>query len=287
MDPLPEVTAIRAHFAEVLGSDYQALMSKGNGVAEVEMMSDVATSRVASPAPLLSYKTSTRAPVMSTIQTAGQNITPDLPATYRTKWTHSEKRKFEQLMIKYKDEPVAQRKYEKIAAALGTRTVNQVLSRFNKLTAKGSVRERTKDVQRIDELLAKWNATQAKLGEKAKKSSEYIRLQTQAQQLIRARHILHTGESITIHWGETCAFCQSSPIIGTRWQCLTCPEQPSVCDESSCKEKHGSHQLVRLDVSADAGEAPKAVGMWKHRPDQYNNDEFAYLDPSRIQQNLV
>ena len=63
-----------------------------------------------------------------------------------------------------------------------------------------------------------------------------------------------------------------------------CPEQPSVCDESGCKEKHGSHQLVRFDVSVDTGEAPKAVGMWKHRPDQYNDDEFAYLDPSRAQQ---
>ena len=144
--------------------------------AEMEVTSDV-TSRIASPVPPLSYKTSTRAPVMSGVQATGQSIiASDLPATYRTKWTPSEKRKFEQLMIKYKDEPVAQRKYEKIAAALGTRTVNQVLSRFTKLAAKASVRERTKEVQRIDELLDMWNTIQAKLSERAKKSAEYARL---------------------------------------------------------------------------------------------------------------
>ena len=285
LDPLPEVTAIRAQFAEILGSDYQALVSKG-GSADADVASEVA-SRVASPAPVLSYKTSTRAPVMSTPQAAPQPISTDLPATYRTKWTHTEKRKFEHLMIKYQEEPVAQRRYEKIAAALGTRTVSQVLSRVTKLAAKLSARERSKDVQRIDELLEKWNTIQAKLGESARKSVEHARLQTKANQLIRARRILHTGELITIHWGEMCTLCQSLPIIGTRWQCLTCPGQPSVCDESACKEKHATHQLVRLDVSAEDEEAPKAIGMWKHRPEQYDDDEFAYLDPSRVHPNLV
>lgn len=287
-----DVANIRAQFGDLLGADYQAIMGRGSALPDTETASELG-SRVASPAPIippLSYKTSQRVPVTSSALSS--SVVPSvanpeqLPANYRTPWTAGEKRRLEQLLARFPEEPVAARRHAKVAAALGTRTAQQVASRLGKMASKAVRREQqSPELVRVDEMLAKKDKILATLTEGAKKSDAFAELMAVSQQLEQARQIILSGQSTSIHWGRSCLLCHSDPIIGSRWQCLDCADSKNAFD--FCKHCHGKHhasnkghRIVRFDVPPHESKE-RSIGLWAQRSEQVIEDEFAYLDPSR------
>lgn len=285
---------IRAQFGELLGADYQAIMGRGSVLPDTETTSELG-SRVASPAPILpppSYKTSQRVP--ATLSTLSSTVVPgaaanpeqQLPANYRTPWTEGEKRRLEQLLVRFPEEPVAAKRHAKIAAALGTRTAQQVASRLGKMAAKAARRaHQSPQLARVDEMLARRDKVLATVTEEAKRSDAFAELLAVSRQLEQARHILASGQSTPIHWGRTCLLCHSNPIIGSRWQCLDCADSKNAFDFCmNCHGKHHAsnegHRIVRFDVPPYASNE-RGIGLWTQRSEQIIEDEFAYLDPSR------
>lgn len=71
----------------------------------------------------------------------GRQFDQTKPETFNQLWTYEEQMKLEELLLEYPPEAVEMRRFEKIAKALGNRTVHQVASRvqkyFQKLHASG------------------------------------------------------------------------------------------------------------------------------------------------------
>ncbi|KAJ3044222.1 ZZ-type zinc finger-containing protein 3 [Rhizophlyctis rosea] len=186
-------------------------------------------------------------------------------------WTDEEQAKLVDLLELFPEEPVHQRRLEKIAAAMGTRTARQVGRRvqklFEQLRAAGkplpgrsitnehaSSTPKTGNVGRIaGAYYTKFGNSRSISGAKVvmsddedsgsddgipaelKDSEEYkelVRLRNMAKK--RAGPIVPAGhESEAVHHGFSCDACGSEPIVGIRWKCMDCPEETQVdlCDE--------------------------------------------------------
>lgn len=208
--------------------------------------------------------------------------TIELPATYKTKWTSAEERHFERLLQKYPANPKmsTSQRYALIAAELGTRTQQQISGRLSKMHMRAGKRAKDPRLQRIEQLLEKFEEVE----KQADKSTEDWRLlDLMTRQMRRAHTIINIRMNVSIHWNRQCAYCKATPIIGLRWQCLVCPEEPSLCDD--CRSGHPTkHHLIRFEYPETC--LSRAIGKWRHRPEAFAENEFAYLDPSRCKDRL-
>ncbi|XP_047514659.1 ZZ-type zinc finger-containing protein 3 [Pieris napi] len=79
--------------------------------------------------------------IETAMKVRGRTFTDSKPETFNQLWSFEEQKRLEELLEIYPEEPIEARRYKKIAAALGTRTTTQVMSRiqkyFNKLAKAG------------------------------------------------------------------------------------------------------------------------------------------------------
>lgn len=199
--------------------------------------------------------------------------------THNIPWSDDEKRKLDYLLTVFPEEDIQARRYAKIAAALGTRTGNQVASRVQKIAAKAQ-RHREKALrsgkaspaasdtdinspsstldQGTSELVAELEAFFSKSSDPNIKStpeySEYLRLKSQLEA------IAENPVNGVLHVGYKCDFCGIEPIIGPRWTCCSCPKDcPPIdlCDNCVTKgfetDKHKlTHFMKKIDFSEES-----------------------------------
>lgn len=175
------------------------------------------------------------------------------PETFNQLWTYEEQRRLEELLIEHPPEVVEMRRFEKIAKALGNRTVQQVASRvqkyFQKLHSAGmpvpgrlpKARNRHNFLRNKRSLLkpstffpAYKVPVQIPENGQSSSSSQVFSSSSQVfskewkpkEEKARTIEILETvkdakqrfSEDVK-HDGFTCDFCLESPIIGIRWHC--------------------------------------------------------------------
>lgn len=236
------------------------------------------------PVPLISTPVSmmTTSSTVSTTPSATNSIkirirkassqTPEQTSiTHNIPWSDDEKRKLEYLLTVFPEEDIQARRYAKIAAALGTRTGNQVASRVQKLGAKA---QRNKEkalkaggvgasnssgldeqtVQLVAELEKFFaDSTDPKVKE-TPEYAEYLRLKGQLES-IAANPI-----NGVLHIGFKCDCCGVEPIIGPRWTCCSCPKEAGPIDLcGGCVSKgfqtvyHKQfHVMKKIDFSEDS-----------------------------------
>ncbi|KAJ3280703.1 ZZ-type zinc finger-containing protein 3 [Borealophlyctis nickersoniae] len=189
-------------------------------------------------------------------------------------WTDDENRRLVDLMEVYPEEPVAMRRFEKLAAALGTRTARQVGSRVQKIlserktagsgrvnTPKTSSPFRSGSSGRVAgqfynnkstglRYLSKMGMTMSLTddgGDNASDSDKDIdpalKNTEEYKELVRLRKLAkataavpaaHTSDPV--HHGFKCDRCDIEPIVGTRWKCKQCPDDAQV---DLCSDCHG------------------------------------------------
>ncbi|KAJ3052642.1 ZZ-type zinc finger-containing protein 3 [Rhizophlyctis rosea] len=222
------------------------------------------------------------------------------------------RRKLVSLLEIFPEEPVAQRRFEKIASAIGTRTARQVGSRvqkyFAELKAAGLPlpgRSSTSDMSitpvrttgRISgaHYVNRNTGSRAPSGSKVvmsddesdaedglgipselKATEEYkelVRLRTLAK--VRAAHVIPSGhESDPVHRGFSCDSCSAEPIVGIRWKCLDCPYEMQV---DLCDDCHGSGFVTeyhRPDHHFEKVVTPEPV---PEDHDELPSGEYGYL----------
>ena len=165
--------------------------------------------------------------------------------TYNIPWTREEKMRLNDLLLQYPEEPVAARRYAKIAAALGTRSATQVFTRVTKLMA--SKRAHLADVSDSEPVdpspsapNTTANATQKPATDTAE-YKEYIKLKRALEQ-----ELINAGTA-PIHSGIACAACHARPIIGIRYRCLDCLHD--LCDVCFVPGKSENvHHLHRVQT---------------------------------------
>lgn len=164
-------------------------------------------------------------------------------AHYNLPWSDEEKRRLDELLLIYPEEPVNSRRYAKIAQALGTRTSSQVSNRIHKLIAKKlrhTKKEAEANRQQASKLLKAINKTEGieqiveedelelEVDDELKASAdyqEYVRLKQQLDE-IKAQALEHPGYK--------CDGCGMEPIIGARYHCKNCAS-PEMDFCESCK----------------------------------------------------
>lgn len=194
------------------------------------------------------------------------------PLTHNIPWSDDEKRKLDYLLTVFPEEDIQARRYAKIAAALGTRTGNQVASRIQKIAAKAQ-RHKEKALRNagtaspapaLDEgtagLVAELEAFFAKSNDpKIKETAEYteyLRLKGQLEAIAK------NPVNGVLHVGFKCDCCGTEPIIGPRWTCCSCPKDASpidLCD--SCVSKGfetGSHKAFHVMKKIEFSEEAEA-----------------------------
>jgi hypothetical protein len=172
-------------------------------------------------------------------------------AHYNLPWSDEEKRRLDELLLVYPEEPVNSRRYAKIAQALGTRTASQVSNRIHKLLAK-KLRQTKKEAeanrQQANKLLKVINKNtptstegqsigqimeedelELEVDDELKASEDY-------QEYMRLKHQLDEIKAQALeHPGFKCDGCGMEPIIGARYHCKDC-SSPEMDFCSSCKE---------------------------------------------------
>jgi len=175
------------------------------------------------------------------------------PETFKKPWTVEEQLRLEELLIEYPPERNESNRYRKIADALGTRNLRQVCSRVQKYNMKmkkvGSIKSinaNSKNLNKKTVSLSHKN-TGALL-----KPTTFIPSTTLIDDVdvYNANHnnfnVSHKNIEMSnktklaildevlkdkltekncpiVHVDYACCVCQSSPIIGTRWNCNDCP----------------------------------------------------------------
>jgi hypothetical protein len=175
--------------------------------------------------------------------------------THNVPWSDDEKRKLEYLLTVFPEEDVQARRYAKIAAALGTRTANQVASRYQKLLTKAQRNKREGEtsfpssqtplsdanvalVAELDVLFASSVDPDIK---STPEYEEYCRLKAQLD-AIKANPL-----NGVIHHGFKCDCCGSDPIIGPRWTCISCPRnEPSIDLCPGCVSRGFETQIHKM-----------------------------------------
>lgn len=174
--------------------------------------------------------------------------------THNVPWSDDEKRKLGYLMGVYPEEDIAARRFAKIAAALGTRTPNQVASRIQKLQAKLQKQHKPdaptasladdKSASLLHELEELFAQNPDPALKQTPEYEEYCRIK--AQVLAIQQNPLNG----VVHNGFSCDCCGTEPIIGPRWSCTTCPVQCAsvdLCNHciSRCFET-GAHSMSHV-----------------------------------------
>lgn len=204
--------------------------------------------------------------------------------THNIPWSDDEKRKLDYLLTVFPEEDIQARRYAKIAAALGTRTGNQVASRVQKIAAKAQ-RHREKALrlgqsdnysspnpntyntgyestpkldQGTSELVAELESFFAQSTDPNIKStpeySEYLRLKGQLEAIAK------NPVNGVLHVGYKCDCCGIEPIIGPRWTCCSCVKDAppiDLCDICVTKgfetDKHKTaHYMKKIDFSEES-----------------------------------
>lgn len=177
----------------------------------------------------------------------------DKPETFKKPWTVEEQLHLEELLIEYPPERNESNRYRKISEALGTRTLRQVCSRVQKYNMKmkkvGSIKPinaSSKNLNKKTVFLSHkntgallkpttfipsttliddvdvYNANKDKFSVNHKniEMSKEAKL-TILNEILKDK--LSENSNSTIHMNFKCCICQTSPILGTRWNCSNCP----------------------------------------------------------------
>ncbi|XP_073993104.1 ada2a-containing complex component 1 [Rhodnius prolixus] len=188
------------------------------------------------------------------IKVRGRVYNEEKPETFNQLWTVEEQLRLEALLVEFPPEPVENRRWKKIADALGNRTTQQVCSRvqkyFKKLhkagldvpaTSKRYGRQKPSHVhKRHKHLLYKPTtffpgAAMAVLGDsdgESSSSSDTADLTHWNEILLMIKSEKSSSETApkVHHYGYKCDRCSESPIVGLRWECATCPTV-SMCSD--------------------------------------------------------
>ncbi|CAH1170310.1 unnamed protein product [Phaedon cochleariae] len=236
-------------------------------------------------------------------------------------WTIEEQKKLEELLLVYPPEPVERKRYQKIAKALGNRTVSQVSSRIQKYFLKlyraglpipgrpPKSGERNKKSlhkhQRFNHYLWKpttffpefttpvvMNDQEATPGPSIHtipststattsnpsnyllqseyhhqnndvRQKSFAELQLQLLKRVRNEKILEQQEANMFkHVGYKCDFCDSDPIEGARWHCISCSESIDFCTDCVISQLYSntchppSHTLALFRNDSDNPNVP-------------------------------
>lgn len=208
------------------------------------------------------------------------NAPENTSLTHNIPWSDDEKRKLDYLLNVFPEEEIQARRYAKIAAAMGTRTGNQVASRVQKIAAKaqrhkekalknGAVNNNTgtlespQPVNILDEgaasLVAELESFFSKSTDpKVKETPEYAEYLQLKRQL---EAIAVNPVNGILHVGYKCDCCGIEPIIGARWTCCSCPKDAvpiDLCDGCVTKNFETAqhkcfHVMKKIDFSDDSG----------------------------------
>lgn len=179
---------------------------------------------------------------------------------YNLPWSEEEKKRLEELLVIFPEEPVSSRRYAKIAEALGTRTASQITNRIHKLNAKRA-KFAKREAEAAREQAAKLLKSLKKSGvnmdgtqdddlmlevdDETKQSAdyqEYIRLKEQLDD-IKAQVIEHAGYQ--------CDGCSMEPIIGIRFHCETCMTDYDLCQNCMSSNEHDpSHNFAKVTTAS-------------------------------------
>jgi len=173
--------------------------------------------------------------------------------TFKKPWSVEEQLRLEELLIEYPPERNESNRYRKIAEALGTRNLRQVCSRVQKYNMKmkkvGSIKTintNSKNLNKKTVFLSHkntgallkpttfipsttliddvdvYNANQNKfsLSHKNIEMNNDKKLEILNEVL---EDKLSENNCMVVHKDFKCSVCQSSPIVGTRWNCSDCP----------------------------------------------------------------
>jgi len=173
--------------------------------------------------------------------------------TFKKPWSVEEQLRLEELLIEYPPERNESNRYRKIAEALGTRNLRQVCSRVQKYNMKmkkvGSIKTinaNSKNLNKKTVFLSHkntgallkpttfipsttliddvdvYNANQNKfsLSYKNIEMNNNKKLEILNEVL---KDKLSENNCMVVHKDFKCSVCQSSPIVGTRWNCSDCP----------------------------------------------------------------
>lgn len=177
----------------------------------------------------------------------------DKSETFKKPWTVEEQLHLEELLVEYPPERNESNRYRKISEALGTRTLRQVCSRVQKYNMKmkkvGSIKPinaSSKNLNKKTVFLSHkntgallkpttfipsttliedvdvYNANKNKfnISHKNIEMSKKAKLKV-LNEILQDK--LSKSSNSTIHMNFKCCVCQTSPIIGTRWNCRDCP----------------------------------------------------------------
>ncbi|XP_016659669.1 ZZ-type zinc finger-containing protein 3 [Acyrthosiphon pisum] len=175
------------------------------------------------------------------------------PETFKKPWTVEEQLRLEELLIEYPPERNESNRYRKIADALGTRNLRQVCSRVQKYNMKmkkvGSIKSINANSKNLNKKTV--SLSHKNIGALLKPttfipsttliddvdvynanrnnfnvSHKNIEMSNKTKLAILDEVLqdkLTEKNCPIVHVGYTCCVCQSSPIIGTRWNCNDCP----------------------------------------------------------------
>uniref|UniRef100_A0A146L2J3 ZZ-type zinc finger-containing protein 3 n=2 Tax=Lygus hesperus TaxID=30085 RepID=A0A146L2J3_LYGHE len=199
------------------------------------------------------------------------------PETFNQLWTVEEQLRLEQLLEEYPPEPIENRRWKKIAAALGNRTTKQVCSRVQKyfqklqkagISAPGIARTRSNRAAHVHKrhkhLLYKPTTffPGVAMGELSSGSDDEERTVVGSDShddLAHWKDILKKIETskkaddsdddestVIEHHGFKCGVCGQNPVKGFRWECRTCPSFSSCndCMQTIPKKSPPPHPLT-------------------------------------------
>lgn len=175
------------------------------------------------------------------------------PETFKKPWTVEEQLRLEELLVEYPPERNESDRHRKIAEALGTRNLRQVCSRIQKYNIKmkkvGSIKSINANSKNLNKKMVSlshkntgallkpttfipsttliddvdvYNANQYNLNF----SHNNIEMSSKTKLSILNEVLkdkLSENNCFIKHDNFKCCVCQSSPIIGTRWNCSDCP----------------------------------------------------------------
>jgi len=175
------------------------------------------------------------------------------PETFKKPWSVEEQLRLEELLIEYPPERNESNRYRKIAEALGTRNLRQVCSRVQKYNMKmkkvGSLKSINSNLKNLNKktvfLIHKntgtllkpttfipsttliddvdvYNTSQNKFSVSHKNIEMDKKKKLEILEEVLKDKLSENSCSV-VHNDFECCVCQSSPIVGTRWNCTDCP----------------------------------------------------------------
>ncbi|KNC96511.1 uncharacterized protein SPPG_08100 [Spizellomyces punctatus DAOM BR117] len=240
---------------------------------------------------------------METEQENSKGTPEERSHTFNQPWSEEEHTRLMELLEVYPEESIATRRFEKISAALGSRTSRQVASRVQKLF---EPRSRTSSVKKASTAKPTTTRVSGTYYSNRFSGSRYLHTPTvtmsddegddedigipvhpelksseEYKELLRLQKLAklkanvpsaHTADPV--HYGYSCDRCLAEPIVGTRWKCLDCPEESQVdlCDE--CMDKNFQNDHHSADHRFEKIATPEETDM---------QDDYAYLGFRKVE----